>query len=53
MPSAEDARAFGAYIADSMDFMGPQKTTEEALLTAPRPPTGRAARRARITRPAR
>jgi hypothetical protein len=51
MPSAEDARAFGAYIADRMDFMGPQKSTEEALLTATRPPAGRAARRARATRP--
>ncbi|MBN9560769.1 MAG: hypothetical protein J0H14_08585 [Alphaproteobacteria bacterium] len=52
MPSAKDARAFGAYIADRMDFMGPQKSTEEALLTATRPPAGRAARRARVTRPA-
>lgn len=24
MPSAEEAGAFGAYIADRMDFMGPQ-----------------------------
>lgn len=52
-PSAEDARAFGAYVADRMDFMGPQKSAEEALLTATRPPAGRAARRARVTRPAR
>ncbi|RST86394.1 hypothetical protein EJC49_10420 [Aquibium carbonis] len=52
MPSSEDARAFGAYIADRMDFMGPQKSAEEALLTATRPPAGRAARRTRVTRPA-
>lgn len=52
MPSAEDARAFGAYIADRIAFMGSQKSTEEALLTATRPPAGRAARRARVTRPA-
>jgi hypothetical protein len=52
MPSSKDARAFGAYIADRMDFMGPQKSAEEALLTATRPPAGRAARRARVTRPA-
>lgn len=52
MPSADDAGAFGAYIADRMDFMGPQKNAEEALLTAARPPAGRAARRARVTRPA-
>ncbi|MBU0724535.1 MAG: hypothetical protein KJ904_04825 [Alphaproteobacteria bacterium] len=52
MPSAEDARAFGAYIADRMDFMGPQKSAEEALLTATRRPVGDAARRARVTRAA-
>jgi hypothetical protein len=51
MPSAKDARAFGAYIADRMDFIGPQKSAEEAILTATRPPAGRAARRARGTRP--
>ncbi|SLN72325.1 hypothetical protein [Oceanibacterium hippocampi] len=51
-PSAEDARALGADIIDHMDFMRPQKSAEAALLTATRPPTGRAARRARITRPA-
>jgi hypothetical protein len=52
MPSADDASAFGAYIADRMDFMGPQKSAEEALLTATRPPADRAARRGRVTRPA-
>lgn len=52
MPSSEDARALGAYIADHLDFMGPQKSAEEALLTATRPPESRAARRTRVTRPA-
>lgn len=52
MPSSKDAQAFGAYIADRMAFMGPQESAEEALLTATRPPTGRAARRARMTPPA-
>ena len=50
MPSAEDPKVFGAYIADHMDFMGPQKNAEEALLTATRP-TARGARRPRVTRP--
>ena len=52
MPTSEDARAFGAYIADRMDFMGPQISAEEALLTATRPPASPAARHARVTRPA-
>ena len=51
VPSAKDARAFGAYIADHMDFMRPQKNAEEALLTATRPRPDRTARRARGTRP--
>ena len=51
-PSAKDARAFGAYIADRMDFMGPQKNAEEALLTATRRPAERRTRRARAARPA-
>lgn len=52
MPSSKDAQAFGAYIADRMAFMGPQESAEEALLTATRPPTGHAARRASMTPPA-
>ena len=52
MPSADDPNAFGAYIADHMDFMGPQRNAEEALLTATRPPAERGARRPRVTRPA-
>lgn len=51
IPSADDARAFGAYIADHLDFMGPQESAEEALLTATRLPGGRAARGARAIRP--
>lgn len=38
MPSADDANAVGAYIADRMSFRGPQKDAEEALLTATRMP---------------
>jgi hypothetical protein len=52
MPSSKDAAAFGAYIADHMSFMDPQKDAEEALLTATRPPEERGTRRTRVTRPA-
>lgn len=52
MPSATDAEAFGGYIADRMTFMDPQKTAEEALLTATQTPTQPGARRPRITRAA-
>jgi len=52
MPSANDANAFGAYVADHMDFIGPQKDAEEALLTATRPPEERGTRRTRATRAA-
>ena len=52
MPSADDPKAFGAYIAHHMDFMGPQKNAEEALLTATRPPAQHGARRPRVSRPA-
>ncbi len=51
IPSTEDARALGGYIADRMDFMGPQESTEEGLLTATRPPPSRTTRRTRVTRP--
>jgi hypothetical protein len=43
---------FRMLLTCCMDFMGPQKNTEEALLTATRPPAGRAARPTRVTRPA-
>lgn len=49
MPSEDDAEAFGAYIADHMTFMDPQKDAEEALLTATQSPEDRAVRRTRIT----
>lgn len=49
MPSAEDACAFGAYTADHMVFMGPQESSEEALLTATRPPKSSTAHRAGST----
>lgn len=52
MPSSRDAAAFGAYIADHMEFMGPQKDAEESLLTATRPPEERGRRRPRVMRPA-
>jgi hypothetical protein len=52
MPSADDANAFGAYIADHMSFTDPQKDAEEALLTATRPPEERGQRRTRVMRPA-
>jgi hypothetical protein len=52
MPSADDAGAFGAYIADHMSFTDPQKDAEEALLTAMRPPEEPGQRRSRVMRPA-
>ncbi|MER9592970.1 hypothetical protein NKI94_30115 [Mesorhizobium australicum] len=52
MPPSRDAAAFGAYIADHMDFMGPQKDAEEALLTATRLPEEHGTRRPRVMRPA-
>lgn len=51
MPSADDAEAFGAYIADHMTYMDPQKDAEEALLTAMRSPEDREPRRSRVMRP--
>jgi len=50
IPSATDADAFGGFIADRMTFMDPQKTAEEALLTATQAPPEPSARRPRITR---
>lgn len=44
MSSATDAEAFGGYIADRMTFMDPEKTAEEALLTATQTPTQPSAR---------
>ena len=47
IPSAKDARAFGAYIADRTDLMRMQESKEEA---ARRPPVDRAAQRVRVPR---
>lgn len=38
MPTASDALAFGAYISDHMEFIGPQRKIEEAVLTAMQAP---------------
>ena len=38
MPGADDAKALGAYIAERMEYVAPQKSAEEALLTATQPP---------------
>lgn len=37
VPSTEDVRAFGTYVADRMNFVKPQECAEEAILTATRP----------------
>lgn len=50
MPS-EDAKAIGAYIAERMEYMGPQEFAEEALLTATRPPPQPEPTRSRAIRP--
>lgn len=52
IPSFDDAKAFGAYIAKHMSFVDPQKDAEEALLTAERPPGERGRPRTRVMRPA-
>ncbi|GMV63761.1 MAG: hypothetical protein AMXMBFR74_29280 [Parvibaculum sp.] len=51
-PSVDDPNAFGAHIVDRMDFIGPQKGAEEALLTATRRPAERGRSRVRVSRPA-
>jgi hypothetical protein len=51
MPPASDAKAFGAYIAEHMEFMDPQRRTEEAILTANEPPSQPSIRHRRVTRP--
>lgn len=52
IPSKENPKALGEYIADRMTFMYPQETAEEALLTATQLPAVPGVRRSRITRPA-
>ncbi len=53
MPSADDAKLLGAYIAERMEYMSPQKLAEEALLTATKPPALPRSTRTRVTRPSR
>tara|TARA_R110002126_G_scaffold81040_3_gene200067 strand:+ start:978 stop:2123 length:1146 start_codon:yes stop_codon:yes gene_type:complete len=50
MTSADDPETLGAYIADRMDFLEPQKQAEEALLTATRLPAEPGSRRPKGTR---
>jgi hypothetical protein len=50
MPSISEAKAFGSYIADHMEFMAPQDRTEEAILTAKQSPTRRPGRQPRSAR---
>jgi hypothetical protein len=50
MPSSAEAKAFGAYIADRMEFMTPQRGAEEAILTAIRQSTPRPGRLPRSAR---
>ena len=38
IPPVTDAEAFGAHIAEHVEFMDPQKRMEEAILTAAQPP---------------
>ncbi|MCP8893328.1 hypothetical protein KYK29_00165 [Shinella daejeonensis] len=52
IPSKENPKALGEYIADRTTFMYPQETAEEALLTSTQPPAVPVTRRPRITRPA-
>lgn len=52
MPSSSDSQAFGAHIAEHMEFMDPQRRTEEAILTANQSPNQRAVRHRRVTQPA-
>lgn len=48
IPPASDAQAFGAYIAEHMDFMDPQHRSEEAILTAKEPPKQPSVRHRRV-----
>lgn len=52
IPSKENPKALGKYIADRTTFMYPQETAEEALLTSTQPQAVPVTRRSRITRPA-
>lgn len=50
IPSSSDAQAFGAYIAEHMTFVYPQRRAEEAILTANQPPNQKAVRHSRAAR---
>jgi hypothetical protein len=52
MPTASEPKTLGAYIAERMEFMDPQKDAEEAILTATQPLAPSLARRSGVTRPA-
>lgn len=52
IPSEENPKALGEYIADRMTFMYPQETAEEGLLTSTQPPPVPGERRPRITQSA-
>jgi hypothetical protein len=49
MTGADDAKALGGHIADRLDYMAPQKSAEEALLTAMQPPPLPGPNRGRVT----
>lgn len=49
MPGADDAKALGGHISERMDYMAPQKSAEEALLTAMQPPPLPGPNRGRVT----
>lgn len=51
MRGMDDPEALGAYIANHMEFMDPQKCAEQAILTAMTPPSQPGVRRSRVTRP--
>jgi hypothetical protein len=50
MPDMDDPEALGAYIADHMEFMDPQKCAEQAILTAMTSRSKLGVRRSRVTR---
>lgn len=50
MPPAFDAEAYGAYIADHIEFIDPQRSVEEAILTATQAPGVRTGHQPRSAR---
>jgi hypothetical protein len=49
MPSSSDGQALGAYIVEHMDFMGPQRRTKQASLTANQASNQRAVRQMTVS----